>query len=114
MDNNRQFKQIYGTNAKMSEFAAAMGILSIKHFEANKSILKENFEHYHLLLNVSNRISFQKLSGEINYLYVPVIFESKLFKKRKLSKYLNPTIYFQENIFIQVLNLFLITISKVV
>jgi hypothetical protein len=82
MDNNRQFKQIYGTNAKMSEFAAAMGILSIKHFEANKSILKENFEHYHLLLNVSNRISFQKLSGEINYLYVPVIFESKLLKKK--------------------------------
>lgn len=82
MDNNRQFKQIYGTNAKMSEFAAAMGILSINHFELNKRILKENFQHYNKLLCTSKRISFQKLTGEINYLYVPVIFETKLLKKK--------------------------------
>lgn len=82
MDNNRQFKQIHGTNAKMSEFAAAMGILSIKHFEFNKRILQENFQQYKKLLSASSRISFQKLTGEINYLYVPVIFESKLLKKK--------------------------------
>ena len=82
MDKNRKFKQIYGTNAKMSEFAAAMGILSIKHFEFNKKILKGNFQYYHQLLRVTDRITFQKLKGEINYLYVPVIFENKPLKKK--------------------------------
>jgi dTDP-4-amino-4,6-dideoxygalactose transaminase len=82
IDKNRQFKSIFGTNAKMNEFAAAMGILSIKHYEFNKSVLKGNFQQYHQLLSASDRISFQKLAGEINYLYVPVIFENKALKKK--------------------------------
>jgi len=82
MDKNRHFKGIYGTNAKMNEFAAAMGILSIKHYEFNKSVLKGNFQQYHQILSASDRISFQKLTGEINCLYVPVIFENKSLKKK--------------------------------
>lgn len=80
MNNNKEITQQYGTNAKMIEFAAAMGILNLKYFDENKQIEKELYYYYLEELHVNRHIKFQKINEEINYSYFPVVFDSEKIK----------------------------------
>lgn len=70
-----------GANAKMNEFAAAMGICNLRHFadEINKRRLAA--EHYReRLSNVPGiKICEEQKHVKANYAYFPVVFEEKHF-----------------------------------
>lgn len=93
--NEEQYKKLYnlknfgiqsqelitdiGTNAKMSEFSAAMGLCNIKYFKQEIEKRKRVVEQYKNLLSGSERITFG-LNEDIeksNYAYFPVIFETE-------------------------------------
>ena len=89
MDEDRQIVQKWGTNGKMSEFSAAMGIVCLRYFEANLKRKKRLYELYVSSLENNEKIRFQKLTGQINYSYVPIILESedcKLRVRRELER----------------------------
>lgn len=64
----------FGTNAKMNEFQAAMGICNLRHIENDLAGRREAFEHYHKRLNGANGISVLKCVDGLkqNYAYYPV------------------------------------------
>jgi len=85
MDENRQIVQKWGTNGKMCEFSAAMGILCLRYFEAHLKRKKHLYELYRTLLANNDKIRFQTLTGVINYSYVPIILESEDCKQNVLE-----------------------------
>lgn len=88
MDKNKAIVQTYGTNAKLIEFCAAMGIINLKYFPAALLRRKEMYELYVSLLKSNNNIRFQKVNEEINYSYMPVVLSTKEYKE-KIVKVLN-------------------------
>ena len=81
---------IVGTNAKMNEFQAVMGICNLKYVDEKIQRRKRLYEYYKRKL--SKKVKFQKLTAsKYNYGYMPVCFEnieerdkvhSKLLKNR--------------------------------
>ena len=81
---------IVGTNAKMNEFQAVMGICNLKYVDERIQRRKRLYEYYKRKL--SKKVKFQKLTAsKYNYGYMPVCFEnigkrdevySKLLKNR--------------------------------
>jgi dTDP-4-amino-4,6-dideoxygalactose transaminase len=68
--------ELAGTNAKMNEFQAVMGLCNLKHVDTKIKQREELYFHYKERLSGLN-IQFQKLiSSRYNYIYMPVIFES--------------------------------------
>ena len=68
--------ELAGTNAKMNEFQAVMGLCNLKHVYTKIKQREELYFHYKERLSGLN-IQFQKLiSSRYNYIYMPVIFES--------------------------------------
>jgi len=66
-----------GTNAKMNEFQAAMGLCNLKYIEQNISRRKKLYKFYKEKLNNLN-VKFQKIiASKYNYAYMPVLFENK-------------------------------------
>jgi dTDP-4-amino-4,6-dideoxygalactose transaminase len=67
-----------GTNAKNSEFHAAMGLCNLKHIDQILSKRKELSMHYEMRLN-KIEVQFQVIQAdtEFNYAYYPVIFRSE-------------------------------------
>jgi len=66
-----------GTNAKMNEFQAAMGLCNLEKLNDEIRIRSEIFNHYQDALCESRGVSFQKLvASKYNYAYMPVCFES--------------------------------------
>ena len=64
-----------GTNAKMDEFQAALGLCNLKMIDENIQRRRRLYEHYKRRL--SGRIQFQRLtSTKYNYNYMPVCFEN--------------------------------------
>ena len=86
MDENRQIVQRRGTNGKLSELHAAMGILCLRYFEANLERKRQLYELYVSLLANNEKIRFQKLTGQINYSYVPVVLESEDCKQTAMDQ----------------------------
>ncbi|MDY0348813.1 MAG: DegT/DnrJ/EryC1/StrS family aminotransferase [Tenuifilaceae bacterium] len=74
-----------GTNAKMNEFEAAMGLCVLDDMEKIVQGRKEVWERYEKALN--DKIGFQKFNphGTRNYAYVPVLFkdEAELLRVQK-------------------------------
>jgi dTDP-4-amino-4,6-dideoxygalactose transaminase len=67
-----------GTNAKMSEFQAAMGLCNLETVEGAIGRRRLLYEHYVEELSRLSGIKFQKIiSSKYNYSYMPVCFESK-------------------------------------
>lgn len=66
-----------GTNAKMNEFEAAMGLCVLDEIDNIKSARREVWETYRRALN--NKFQFQcwNVEGENNYSYAPILFESE-------------------------------------
>jgi dTDP-4-amino-4,6-dideoxygalactose transaminase len=90
-----------GTNAKMNEFQAAMGLCNLESIDNNIRVRKNLYEHYKEKLVDARSIKFQKIiASKYNYSYMPVLFESKekrdelhsvLLKNRiKARKYFYP------------------------
>ena len=68
-----------GTNGKMSEFHAAMGLASIKNIDEAKIIKKNIFYKYYNEFHQKKEIKIIKLAEDVeyNYAYFPIIFKNK-------------------------------------
>lgn len=67
-----------GTNAKNSEFHAAMGLCNLKHIDQILSKRKELSQHYEMRLNkIEAQFQVIQADTEFNYAYYPVIFQSE-------------------------------------
>jgi len=83
-----------GFNGKMTEVHAALGLANLKYYDEVLTDRKRKYMLYKEILQKNNSLSFQKNdTGESNYSYFPVIFESEE-KLLEIEKKLN-----QNNIF---------------
>lgn len=72
---------IPGTNAKMNEFQAAMGLCNLEEVKENIAAREKIYMHYKEELRRLPNVQFQKIiASKYNYSYFPIILESK--KKR--------------------------------
>lgn len=71
-----------GTNAKMTEVHAAVGLANLKYLDAALEDRKSKYALYKELLSSDSRLSFQKIRYACNYSYFPVVFpdEATLLK----------------------------------
>lgn len=77
-----------GTNAKMTEVHAAIGIANLHYLQAALDDRKEKYTLYKELLSQSSDLKFQKINEDCNYSYFPVIFPSEamlLMVEKKLN-----------------------------
>lgn len=74
-----------GSNAKMNEFQAAMGICNLRHIDKEIEKRSHVYERYCQRLNGISGIEIPKeQSGvERNYAYFPVVFDEKIFGKTR-------------------------------
>ncbi len=70
-----------GGNAKMNEFAAAMGICNLRHVDAEIAKRKKVVERYRERLSgvVGIKLCPEQVGLKNNYAYFPVVFEEKQF-----------------------------------
>ncbi len=70
-----------GSNAKMNEFQAAMGLCNLRYVDEEIAKRKSVYEHYlSRLRDVKGiRLMKQQENVEYNYAYFPVIFDEKIF-----------------------------------
>lgn len=71
----------FGTNAKMNEFQAAMGICNLRHIDDELASRKEAFERYQERLSGVKGITLLPLVKGIkqNYAYYPILVEPEVF-----------------------------------
>lgn len=74
-----------GTNAKMNEFAAAMGICNLRHLDSEIKKRSRVYNHYiERLRNIDGiKLPRQQKDTQPNYAYLPVIFNRKVFGKNR-------------------------------
>ncbi len=72
--------ELAGTNAKMSEFHAAMGICNMRHINDIIAIRKERYEKYLELLNGLDGIKLNYIAEDVdsNYSYFPIFIDEKI------------------------------------
>ena len=75
----------FGTNGKMNEFQAAMGLCNLKHIDCEIESRGEAYRHYTERLSGIEGITLLKLKDGIkqNYAYFPVLFDKKAFGKSR-------------------------------
>lgn len=66
-----------GTNGKMTEVHAAVGLANLKYLDAALADRKEKYMKYKEKLSVDSSLSFQKINEGCNYSYFPVIFKDE-------------------------------------
>ena len=102
MNPAKEIVQKDGMNAKLIEFCAAMGLLNLKYFAQGVENRKARYEQYLSLLGKNTKIRFQKLVGEINYSYMPILCESVNYKnlmiKTLQAKGVYPREYFNPSL----------------
>lgn len=84
-----------GTNAKLNEFSAAMGLCNLRHIDSEIGKRKAVYEHYMKRLGGIEGIKLLKIQEDTdsNYIYFPVVFEEEKLGfgrddvKSELSKY---------------------------
>ena len=69
----------FGTNAKMNEFQAAMGLCNLRHIDDELNLRKAVFERYTEKLNNIQGISLLKFDDKVkqNYAYYPILIDEK-------------------------------------
>ena len=74
----------FGTNAKMNEFQAAMGICNLRHINKQLSLRKQAFKRYqHNLLSVKGITLICEQENVLrNYSYFPILIEKEYGKTR--------------------------------
>lgn len=65
-----------GTNAKMTEVHASVGLANLKYLDAALADRKRKYLYYKEKLSVNSSLSFQKIT-ETNYSYFPVLFANE-------------------------------------
>ncbi|MCT4545227.1 MAG: DegT/DnrJ/EryC1/StrS family aminotransferase [Vallitalea sp.] len=94
----------HGTNAKMTEVHAAMGLATLKYMDEVRKSRREKYELYKKLLSSNENVKFQKINEEShNYSYMPVLFKSENILKQVL-KILNDNNIFPRRYFYPSLN----------
>ncbi len=72
-----------GTNAKMNEFEAAMGLCNLETVEENIAARKELYKRYQGKLTGVGGLTFQMLTAsKYNYSYMPVCFQNRNTRDR--------------------------------
>lgn len=66
-----------GTNGKMTEVHAAVGIANLKYLDAALADRKKKYAMYKDALSKDNTLTFQKINEGCNYSYFPVIFKDE-------------------------------------
>ena len=66
-----------GTNGKMTEVHAAVGIANLRYLDAALADRKEKYARYKEILSQNPEISFQKITTGCNYSYFPAIFKNE-------------------------------------
>lgn len=92
-----------GTNSKMSELNAALGIANLKYLNETTKYRKRINEIYRNQLSEIKDISFQKIIKGSNYSYFPIIFSDK-YLCNKVLKELNHNNIFPRRYFYPSLN----------
>lgn len=91
-----------GTNGKMTEVHAAIGLANLKYLDAALADRKKKYAMYKDALSKDNSLSFQKINEVCNYSYFPVIFkdeESMLKVQTKLNdEHIFPRRYFYPSV----------------
>ncbi len=91
-----------GTNAKMTEVHAAIGIANLHYLQAALDDRKEKYILYKDLLSQSSDLKFQKINEDCNYSYFPVIFPTEttleLVEKKLNAKGIYPRRYFYPSV----------------
>lgn len=91
-----------GTNAKMTEVHAAVGLANLKYLDAALADRKKKYAMYKEALSKDSSLTFQKINGDCNYSYFPVIFkdeESLLKVQVKLNEnHIFPRRYFYPSV----------------
>jgi len=78
---------IPGTNAKMNEFQAIMGICNLENIEDRINSRKKLYEYYISCLANIEEIKFQKIvASKYNYSYMPILVKSKKMRDNLYSK----------------------------
>ncbi|MCD7925528.1 MAG: DegT/DnrJ/EryC1/StrS family aminotransferase [Bacteroides sp.] len=74
-----------GTNAKMTEVHAAVGLANLKYLDKALEDRKQKYACYKNELSKISSLSFQKITEDCNYSYFPVVFkdEAELLKVMK-------------------------------
>lgn len=91
-----------GTNGKMTEVHAAVGLANLKYLDAALADRKKKYAIYKDALSKNESLSFQKINESCNYSYFPVIFkdEATLLKvQAKLNEnHIFPRRYFYPSV----------------
>lgn len=66
-----------GTNAKMTEVNAAIGLANLKYLDAIIADRRAKYSLYKQILSETSGISFQKIDESCNCSYFPIIFQSE-------------------------------------
>ena len=66
-----------GTNGKMTEVHAAVGLANLKYLDAALADRKRKYLYYKEALSKISGLSFQKITEDCNYSYFPVIFPNE-------------------------------------
>ena len=66
-----------GTNAKMTEVNAAIGLANLKYMDAIIDDRRKKYGEYKNILSTCARLSFQRIDESCNCSYFPVIFDSE-------------------------------------
>jgi hypothetical protein len=66
-----------GTNGKMTEVHAAVGLANLKYLDAALADRKKKYSLYKDELSKNGSLSFQKINEDCNYSYFPVVFPTE-------------------------------------
>lgn len=84
--------ELAGTNAKMNEFQAAMGLCNLKNIDQQISSRKKLYDYYLNSMEDLN-VKFQKLDASTyNYSYMPVCFENKEIRDKVYNELIKENI----------------------
>ena len=75
-----------GTNGKMTEVHAAVGLANLKYLDAALADRKKKYALYKDELSKDSSLSFQKINEDCNYSYFPVLFPSEEACLRAIAK----------------------------
>lgn len=83
-----------GTNAKLNEFQAAMGLCNLKHIEEEIDKRRLAVEYYWSCLEGLNEVRLNKYTKELtpNYAYFPILFLNEEIRNRVYKKLLENNI----------------------
>ncbi len=94
-----------GSNFKMTEVHASVGLANLKYLQAALDDRKEKYLFYKSILSANPILKFQKINGDCNYSYFPLILPSEEVL-HKVEKALNAEKVFPRRYFYPSLNTF--------